>query len=116
MPARPDISPRRTDVHLRVWQAVRKIPRGRVSTYGAIARLAGMPGQARLVGYALHHLPDGAEVPWHRVVNAQGNISLPAAGGRAARQRRLLEAEGVRFAAGKIRLAAHGWPRSAFRS
>lgn len=114
MAARPDISTRLSDAHLRVWQAVRKIPRGRVSTYGTVARLAGMPGRARQVGYALHHLPDGAEVPWHRVVNAQGKISLPAAGGRAIRQRRLLEAEGVRFVNGRIRLAGHGWPRGAF--
>lgn len=112
----PDIRSPLRDTHLRIWEAVRKIPAGKVSTYGAIARLAGMPGQARLIGYALHALPEGAGVPWHRVVNAQGKISLPDTGGRARRQQRLIEAEGVRFTNGRISLAAHGWPRSAFRS
>ena len=103
------------DSYLRIWNAVRKIPRGRVSTYGVIARLAGRPGQARLAGYALHNLPEGAEVPWHRVVNAQGKISLPRARGSGPRQMRLLAGEGVKFTTGRIPLEIFGWPRGAFR-
>ena len=98
--------------HSRIYRVVARIPRGRVATYGQIARLAGLPRQARLVGYAMHAVPAGARVPWQRVVNAQGAISLPGASG--ARQRRLLEAEGVRFdARGRIDLDRHLWqPRT----
>src|SRR3954469_13952350 len=81
--------------HDRIYKVVSRIPRGRVATYGQIARLAGLRGQARLVGYAMHALPAGTRVPWQRVVNAQGAISVPGDG--AKRQRKLLEAERVRF-------------------
>lgn len=79
----------------RIWEAVRNVPKGRVASYGRIATLADLDGHARMVGYALHSLKPASNVPWHRVLNAQGRISLP---GRIARtQRRLLEAEGVKF-------------------
>ena len=84
----------------RILDVVRKIPRGRVATYGQVALLAGIPGGARRVGYALHALPGGSGVPWHRVVNASGRISLPAADPSSALQRALLEAEGVVFGEG----------------
>jgi len=63
--------------HGRIHKVVSRIPRGRVATYGQIARLAGLARQARLVGYAMHALPAGTRLPWQRVVNAQGAISLP---------------------------------------
>src|SRR5713226_3585724 len=92
----------------RIYAVVSRIPRGRVATYGQIARLAGMPGQARLVGYALHAVPRGRSIPWQRVVNAQGAISLPADHG--SRQRRLLAREGIRFdARGRILLSSFQW-------
>jgi methylated-DNA-protein-cysteine methyltransferase related protein len=95
-------------LHLRIHQIVSRIPRGRVATYGQVARLAGLPGQARLVGYALHALPADTSVPWQRVVNAQGGISTPP--GHDTRQRRLLEREGIRFdARGRIPLADFRW-------
>jgi methylated-DNA-protein-cysteine methyltransferase related protein len=95
-------------LHLRIHQVVSRIPRGRVATYGQVARLAGLPGQARLVGYALHALPADTSVPWQRVVNAQGGISTPP--GHDTRQRRLLEREGIRFdARGRIPLADFRW-------
>jgi methylated-DNA-protein-cysteine methyltransferase-like protein len=100
-------------LHRRIHDIVSRIPRGRVATYGQIARIAGLPGQARLVGYALHALPAGTKVPWQRVVNAQGGISTPP--GHDERQRRLLEREGIRFdARGRIPLESFQWkPRRA---
>jgi methylated-DNA-protein-cysteine methyltransferase related protein len=94
----------------RVYAAVRRIPRGRVATYGQIARLAGLGRQARQVGYALHALPWEGLAPWHRVVNARGAISLPPAGGADLTQRMRLEREGVRFdARGRLDLERYGW-------
>ncbi|HVG23293.1 MAG TPA: methylated-DNA--[protein]-cysteine S-methyltransferase [Thermoanaerobaculia bacterium] len=78
-----------------IWRWVRKIPRGSVATYGQIAALAGLDGHARQVGYALHNLPDGSRVPWHRVVNAKGEISPRTAGDSHELQEMLLRAEGV---------------------
>jgi methylated-DNA-protein-cysteine methyltransferase related protein len=95
-------------LHRRIHDVVSRIPRGRVATYGQIARLAGLPRQARLVGYALHALPAGTSVPWQRVVNAQGAISIRS--GHETNQQRRLEAEGVRFdARGRISLASFQW-------
>ncbi len=91
----------------RIWEAVRSIPRGRVATYGQIAAFVNRPGHARLVGYALHNLPDGVEIPWHRVVNARGAISLPGDGGRS--QRELLTHEGIVFEKNRVDLRHYGW-------
>lgn len=95
----------------KIYAAVRKIPEGRVATYGQIAALAGLPGQPRLVGYALHNCAADDDVPWHRVINARGEISLRAAAeGSEALQRVLLEAEGVRFdAKHRVDLDAYRW-------
>lgn len=97
--------------HHRIYSVVRRIPRGRVATYGQVARLARLPGQARLVGYALSALPDRSRVPWHRVVNARGQVSARRDGGpMAAVQRVLLEREGVSFnALNAIRLDLFRW-------
>jgi len=84
---------------------VRRIPRGRVATYGDVAEAAGLEGHARQVGYALHDLPSGSNVPWHRVINAKGEISVRSAGDSHELQRLLLEAEGVEFnLAGRVDL------------
>jgi methylated-DNA-protein-cysteine methyltransferase-like protein len=90
-----------------VWAAVARIPRGKVATYGAIAALCGRPGQARFVGYALHNLPPGIDIPWHRVINSRGEISLR--GPSEANQRRLLRVEGVAFSGGRVDLNRYGW-------
>jgi len=97
--------------HEKIWGVVRKIPKGRVASYGQIARIAGLGRRARLVGYALHALPPGLPVPWHRVVNARGMISLRKAGGHHELQRKLLEAEGVEFRRGAVDLGRFGWKR-----
>ena len=92
----------------RVWFAVASIPAGQVATYGQIATLASLPGGARRVGRVLAGLPAGSHLPWHRVVSASGRISLPGEAGQ--RQRRLLQAEGVECAAGRVSLRRHRWP------
>ncbi len=99
------------DTYQRIWRVVEKIPKGRVSTYGQVATEAGFPGQARLVGYALHALPPFSGVPWQRVINAQGRISFPKESRSFARQERLLKEEGIRFVAGRIDLHKFGWLR-----
>jgi len=95
-----------------IWATVRRIPRGRIATYGQIAELAGFEGHARQVGYALHNLPGGSTVPWHRVVNSRGEISPRTAGDSHELQRMLLEAEGVAFdARGRLDLKKYRWQR-----
>ncbi len=94
-----------------IYAVVLRIPRGRVATYGQVARLAGLPSHARLVGYALNALHEGSRVPWQRVVNAKGTISLRRNGsGHDVLQRLILKREGVRFdRKGVINLEAFRW-------
>jgi len=100
-----------TSSYARIYAVVRRVPAGRVTTYGEVARRAGLPGHARQVGYALHALREGDDsVPWHRVVNARGAISPRGEPGMDALQRRILEAEGVVFdARDRIDLDRYGW-------
>ena len=96
-----------------VWATVKRIPRGRVATYGQIAALAGMPRHARQAGYALAATPENVKIPWHRVINAQGRISLRLKhwdSGNDDLQRILLEAEGVLFdESGRVDLKRFRW-------
>lgn len=89
----------------RIWKAVAAIPRGEVASYGAVARRAGLPRRARLVGHALKVAPASLKLPWHRVLNSQGRISLPAGSKAHRMQRRLLEEEGVAFRNGRVDLS-----------
>ena len=94
----------------RIYAVVRRIPRGRVATYGQVAAVAGLPGRARQVGYALAALPNGSAVPWHRVINAQGRLSLERRGpGGGVVQRQRLESEGVVFEGRRVSLERFGW-------
>ena len=94
----------------RIYRVVRRIPRGRVATYGQVAEVAGLPGHARLVGYALHALDGDDVIPWHRVINAEGRISIRGLAAASVTQRLRLEQEGVRFdARGRVRLEEYGW-------
>jgi len=80
-----------------IYAVVSSIPKGKVATYGQVAELAGLPRRARMVGYALRELPEGSELPWHRVVNASGRVSERGRPDCERDQRALLEAEGVAF-------------------
>jgi methylated-DNA-protein-cysteine methyltransferase-like protein len=96
--------------YARIYRVVRRIPRGRVATYGQVAELAELPGGARQVGYALHALGARRDVPWQRVVNARGAISLRRERGVEPLQQRLLESEGLEFdARGRLDLARVQW-------
>ena len=94
-----------------IYEIVRQIPRGRVTTYGAIARLLGNPRMSRVVGYALHVNPEPGVIPCHRVVNRFGGLSPAFAFGGENRQRTLLAEEGVTFdAEGNVELDTYFWP------
>jgi methylated-DNA-protein-cysteine methyltransferase-like protein len=95
----------------RVYEVVMRIPRGRVATYGQVAAEAGIPNAPRVAGYALHALPQGSPVPWHRVVAAGGRLSLGKLDPSGAVTQRLrLEHEGVRFdGRGCVDLGRHAW-------
>lgn len=94
----------------KIYAVVRRIPRGRVATYGQIAELAGLPGHARQVGYAMAALPAGTTVPWQRVINAAGMVSRRKMPGEELTQRQLLEREGIVFdGRGRVRLEKVRW-------
>lgn len=98
------------DRYPRIYAVVKRIPYGRVATYGQVAALAGFPGQARQVGYALHSLPEGSDVPWQRVINARGEVSLRSEAGWEHYQRHLLEEEGIVFNdSGRVDLDSSRW-------
>lgn len=106
-PNDPATDPAGDDRFERIWSVIEGIPKGCVLNYGEVARLAGLKGKARLVGMALGRAPKKRALPWHRVVNAQGRISFPAASARARTQRERLEAEGVVFEGDAIDLDRH---------
>ncbi|WP_419963050.1 MGMT family protein [Pantoea vagans] len=92
----------------RIWQIVAAIPYGHVATYGDVARLAGSPRAARQVGGVLSRLPEGTTLPWHRVVNRHGTISMQ--GDSLLRQRDALEAEGIEVSdEGQLDLETYRW-------
>jgi methylated-DNA-protein-cysteine methyltransferase related protein len=93
-----------------ILAAVRRIPRGKVCTYGNVAEVAGLPRRARLVGTVLRQTPSARGLPWYRVINAGGRISFPVGSDAYARQRHKLEAEGVVFVGGRVDLRRYGWP------
>jgi len=95
----------------KIYDVVAKIPSGKVATYGQVAELAGMKGHARLVGYALHNLPQNSNLPWHRVINSFGKISYTISqSADDTLQRNLLEIEGILFdQEGKINLKQFRW-------
>ncbi len=99
--------PKQSQFHYQVYRLAEGIPRGRVTTYGVLARLAGNPRAARAVGNAMHRNPHAPRVPCHRVVRSRGEIGGYARGVRA--KVRLLAREGVRVARGRVDLRRYGW-------
>lgn len=94
----------------RFYMVLASIPAGKVITYGQLAAQADQPGKARWVGQMLSHLPNDTKLPWHRVINAQGQLSFVQGSEIYDQQRRLLEAEGVEFGIdGEIDLIRFGW-------
>jgi methylated-DNA-protein-cysteine methyltransferase-like protein len=89
-----------------IWDRVCAIPRGQVSTYGSVARAAGLPGRARLTGLALKVAPDAMNLPWHRVVGAGGRIVFPKTSRNHREQARRLRADGVVVKDGRVSRAA----------
>ena len=101
---------RRLNFYERVYEAVQRIPKGRVASYGQIALLCGNPKASRAVGYALHHNPMPGIVPCHRVVNCEGRLAPAFAFGGPDRQRELLEAEGVAVdGGGYVDMGRYAW-------
>jgi methylated-DNA-protein-cysteine methyltransferase-like protein len=96
------------DEYRRIYAAVAAIPRGRVACYGEIAARAGLPKRARLAGRALRETPTGMDLPWHRVVRADGGIAFPEGSRGFREQCRRLRAEGVEVRNGRVRMTTHG--------
>ncbi|UPQ88863.1 MGMT family protein [Vibrio sinaloensis] len=93
---------------MQIFAVIHQIPHGKVTTYGQVAKMAGYPGYARHVGKALGNLPTGSKLPWYRVINSQGKISLK--GQDLQRQRKALLEEGVEVSTlGKVRLKHYQW-------
>lgn len=90
-----------------VYRLIKKIPRGKVTTYGALARALRLSGGARAVGYAMAACPSGRGIPWHRVIGAGGRFRIPEPHGSL--QRRLLESEGVKIEDERIDMTVFGW-------
>jgi methylated-DNA-protein-cysteine methyltransferase related protein len=93
----------------KIWQVVHQIPKGRVTSYGQIAKMAGLPGYARYVGHVLKTLPPGTKLPWFRVVNSKGSISFKNGTTQYLLQKSLLEKEGIVFIKGRFSLRKYGW-------
>lgn len=93
----------------RIYEVVKKIPKGQVASYGQVAALAGSKRWARVVGYALHVCPEPGRIPWHRVVKRDGSLAFDGAEGALNLQRVLLESESVRFKDGKVIMKDYQW-------
>ena len=95
-----------------IYQAIKDIPVGRVASYGLVAKVATLPGRARLVGYALRHTPAHIKLPWHRVLRASGQIAFPQDSPHFKEQIQRLATEGVLVRNGRVNLARYGWDAS----
>lgn len=98
------------ELHRQILEVIALIPYGKVATYGQIAKLAGLPKHARLVGYVLKHLDKSSEIPWYRVINSQGKISVTHINQQGENvQQSLLEQEGIYLLNGKVSLKKFVW-------
>ena len=102
--------PNTHELHRQILEVVALIPYGKVASYGQIAKMAGLPKHARLVGYVLKNLDRQSQIPWHRVINAQGKISVTRINSNGENvQQHLLAEEGVYVLNGKINFKTFGW-------
>ena len=98
------------ELHRQILEVIALIPYGKVATYGQIAKLAGLPKHARLVGYVLKHLDKSSEIPWYRVINSQGKISVTRINQQGENvQQSLLEQEGIYLLNSKVSLKKFVW-------
>jgi len=98
------------ELHRQILEVIALIPYGKVATYGQIAKLAGIPKHARLVGYVLKHLDQESRIPWHRVINSQGKISVMRINEKGGNiQQQLLADEGIYLLNNKINLKVFSW-------
>ncbi|MCH7297293.1 MULTISPECIES: MGMT family protein [Acinetobacter] len=98
------------ELHRQILEVIALIPYGKVASYGQIAKLAGLPKHPRLVGYVLKHLDQESEIPWYRVINSQGKISVTRINEKGENvQQNLLEQEGIYLLNGKVSLKVFGW-------
>ncbi|ENV37596.1 MULTISPECIES: MGMT family protein [Acinetobacter] len=98
------------ELHRQILEVIALIPYGKVATYGQIAKLAGIPKHARLVGYVLKHLDQESSIPWHRVINSQGKISVMRINEKGGNiQQQLLADEGIYLLNNKINLKVFSW-------
>ncbi|MDI6767597.1 MAG: MGMT family protein [Bacteroidota bacterium] len=95
-----------------ILKIVNQIPRGKIATYGGIAKVCGLINQARIVGYVLNRLPTGTDVPWYRVINTKGKISFEKNTTEYKQQKKLLEKEGIVFKDGRVDRCRYDWLRS----
>jgi methylated-DNA-protein-cysteine methyltransferase-like protein len=93
----------------RIWDTIRDVPQGCVASYGQIADIAGIPRGARQVGYALRHLPDDEDVPWHRIITASGRIAFEKGSPSFEEQAKRLMKEDVAVIAGRVDMARYRW-------
>ncbi len=98
------------DPYQAIYETIRRVPRGKVSSYGAIAELAGLPRRARLVGTALRNSAPSLRLPWHRIVTSSGRLAFAAGSDPFRTQQARLKREGVKFANDKIDMRRYGWP------
>ena len=93
----------------RIWDTIRDIPQGSVASYGQIAEIAGIPRGARQVGYALRHLPEDHEVPWHRVLQVSGKIAYEQGSSPYKEQRKRLMMDNVTVITGRVDMQKYRW-------
>lgn len=100
-----------SESHPPIWAVVKSIPRGKVATYGQVAKAAGFPTQPRLAGRALSTAPPEMKLPWHRVLGAGGKIVFPLGGKLFEKQKSLLEADGIAVIRGRVDMTKYQWQR-----
>ena len=93
----------------KIWKTVCKVPAGKVSSYGFVADLAGLPGRARLVGKVMQYAPDDLDVPWYRILKSNGQLAFPSGSLHAEKQKGLLQEEGVVVLNNRVKLKDFGW-------